>query len=175
MGRAPRSPEVFFTEAEQVMVKAMAEVRGVLAKETREDALTAITMMFYAAVERGQLAPAAAVAMVQLAEAQAEIANLGTALEAAKIDVDRLHEQRAAISEIADQRTEALIKLMGERDRLAAQVARVRERHTPYDTPNDVVAQRCRGCIAGYNPQDGALVNCAYPCPTIRALDGDPS
>lgn len=90
----------------------------------------------------------------------------------------------------------ALLDAADERDRLAAAIERVRELHVPYTTgvlTGDCAAEACdhedncptqkfeycAGCheIAEaadcyYMERDARLT--AYPCPTIRALDGSP-
>ena len=90
----------------------------------------------------------------------------------------------------------ALLDAAGERDRLAAAIERVRELHVPYTTgvlTGDCAAEACdheddcptqtfeycAGCDelaeavdCYYMERDARLT--AYPCPTIRALNGSP-
>lgn len=93
----------------------------------------------------------------------------------------------------------ALLEAAGARDRLAAAIERVRELHAPYtigvltghcaaeacdheddDCPTQEL-EYCAGCdeivkaadCYYYMERDGSRLT-AYPCPTIRALDGSP-
>lgn len=57
---------------------------------------------------------------------------------------------------------------------LNEQLGWVESVHQPYETPGDPhVKRRCRGCIAGYDPRTGQLLNAAWPCATERAKNGE--
>jgi hypothetical protein len=57
---------------------------------------------------------------------------------------------------------------------LNEQLGWVESVHYPYETPGDPhVKRRCRGCIAGYDPRTGQLLNAAWPCATERAKNGE--
>lgn len=56
-------------------------------------------------------------------------------------------------------------------DGLAAELERIDALHAPYIDEHG--ANRCRGCIAGYDPRTRELTHCAYPCPTARARGGE--
>lgn len=59
-------------------------------------------------------------------------------------------------------------------DDLNEQLGWVESVHYPYETPDDPhVKRRCRGCIAGYDPRTGQLLNAAWPCATERAKNGE--
>jgi len=59
-------------------------------------------------------------------------------------------------------------------DDLNEQLGWVESVHYPYETPGDPhVKRRCRGCIAGYDPRTGQLLNAAWPCATERAKNGE--
>lgn len=56
-------------------------------------------------------------------------------------------------------------------DGLAAELERIDALHAPYIDEHGI--NRCRGCIAGYDPRTGQLTHCKYPCPTARARGGE--
>lgn len=53
----------------------------------------------------------------------------------------------------------------------ADEVARIEALHQPYT--DEAGRERCRGCLAGYDPATEQLTNCAWPCPTELARRGD--
>lgn len=59
----------------------------------------------------------------------------------------------------------------GRANAYAAALARVDGLHQPYT--DEAGRERCRGCIAGYDPATGELTQCAWPCPTEQARRGE--
>lgn len=104
-------------------------------------------------------------------KAQRAARTLGKVVEDQCRDIARITRSEHMVSADGDADWAAIWerghRLAAERDALAARIEQVREVHKPVDGVHGEIVCAHRHCV------DDAQDQCSWPCPTIRALDGE--